>query len=59
MKVALIRVFRIRVFKSVAFPLHDHVRRKYHWSNTQVLIRFMLIHFLMLSSLIVLLLKVR
>jgi phospho-N-acetylmuramoyl-pentapeptide-transferase len=58
-KVALIRVFKLRVFNSVSFPLHDHMRKKLSWSNSQVLIRFILLHFVTLTFLVILLLKVR
>ncbi len=59
LKVGLIRVFRIRILKNVRFPLHDHVRKTLKWSNAQVLIRFMLIHVVTLSFLMLLLLKLR
>jgi phospho-N-acetylmuramoyl-pentapeptide-transferase len=58
-KVAMIRIFGLRIFKNVSFPLHDHVRRKLGWSNSQVLVRFVLLHFIMLAMLLLLLLKVR
>jgi phospho-N-acetylmuramoyl-pentapeptide-transferase len=58
-KVALIRVFKLRVFNSVSFPLHDHMRKKLSWSNSQVLIRFILLDFVTLTFLVILLLKVR
>ena len=59
LKVGLIRVFRIRIFQNVRFPLHDHVRKNLAWSNSQVLLRFILIHFVTLSFLVLLLLKLR
>ena len=37
-KVALLRFGRISIFKTIRFPLHDHVRHNKHWSNTQVLV---------------------
>ena len=58
-KVVLIRLFKIRIFRNISFPLHDHVRKTLGWSNAQVLIRFMLLHFVSLGFLVILLLKVR
>ncbi len=58
-KVALLRFFRIPIFSSIRYPLHDHVRHKYGWSNTQVLVRFMLLQALGTPILMVLLLKIR
>lgn len=59
LKVALLRFFRIGIFRSVRFPLHDHCRGKWKWSNTQVLVRFMILQAVLTAVLIVLLLKVR
>lgn len=59
LKVALLRFFRISIFKSVRYPLHDHVRHTLGWSNTQVLVRFVLLQAIGTPILLVLLLKVR
>jgi phospho-N-acetylmuramoyl-pentapeptide-transferase len=59
LKVALLRFFKIGIFKSVRYPLHDHVRHVNGWSNTQVLVRFMLLQALGTPILLVLLFKVR
>ncbi|MGE3165858.1 MAG: phospho-N-acetylmuramoyl-pentapeptide-transferase [Planctomycetota bacterium] len=59
LKIALLRFFRIGIFRSVRFPLHDHCRGKWNWSNTQVLVRFMILQAVLTSVLIALLLKVR
>ena len=59
LKVALLRFFKIGIFKNVRYPLHDHVRQQYGWSNTQVLVRFMLLQAVGTPLLLVLLLKVR
>jgi phospho-N-acetylmuramoyl-pentapeptide-transferase len=59
LKILLIRVFQFHVLKSVRFPLHDHMRKSLHWSNSQVLIRFTLIHVVSLCLLLLLLLKLR
>lgn len=43
LKVALIRAFKIRILKNTLTPLHDHVRKKKDWSNTQTVFRFAII----------------
>lgn len=58
-KVALLRFFRIPIFRNVRYPLHDHMRRNLGWSNTQVLVRFMLLQAIGTPLLMVLLLKLR
>ena len=58
-KVALLRFLKIRVLSRVRFPLHDHVRETLHWSSTQVLARFTLIHIALTAILLAVLLKVR
>jgi phospho-N-acetylmuramoyl-pentapeptide-transferase len=59
LKVALLRFFRIGIFKTVRYPLHDHVRQRNGWSNPQVLVRFMLLQAVGTPILLVLLLKIR
>jgi phospho-N-acetylmuramoyl-pentapeptide-transferase len=59
LKLALLRFLRIPIFRTVRYPLHDHVRQKYGWSNTQVVIRFVLLQAVSMPILLVLLLKVR
>lgn len=59
LKVALLRFFRISIFRSVRYPLHDHVRHTLGWSNTQVLVRFVLLQAVGTPILLVLLFKVR
>lgn len=58
-KVALLRFFGVRLFAGVRFPLHDHCRKELGWSNTQVLVRFMLLHLGLSALLVILALKVR
>lgn len=58
-KVALMRLFGWRILSSVRFPFHDHVRKNLHWSNAQVLLRFLLIHVASIWLLVILLIKVR
>jgi phospho-N-acetylmuramoyl-pentapeptide-transferase len=59
LKVALLRFLNIGIFRNVRYPLHDHVRHKYGWSNAQVLVRFVLLQAVMSAILMVLLLKIR
>ncbi len=59
LKVALLRFFKIAIFRTIRFPLHDHVRHNKGWSNPQVLVRFSVIQAMMTLIMIVLLLKVR
>jgi phospho-N-acetylmuramoyl-pentapeptide-transferase len=58
-KLALLRFFKISIFKSVRYPLHDHVRHTLGWSNTQVLVRFVLLQAIGTPILLVLLFKIR
>lgn len=58
-KVLLVRLFSIRILRNVRFPLHDHARQNLHWTGTQVLIRFGLLHSAATAVLMLLLLKVR
>jgi phospho-N-acetylmuramoyl-pentapeptide-transferase len=59
LKVALLRFFKISIFRDIRFPLHDHVRKNMNWSTPQVLVRFSLIQIAMTLGLLVLLLKFR
>ena len=58
-KVALLRFLQVGIFKKVRFPFHDHCRENWGWSNTQVLVRFMILQALLTPLLIVLFLKIR
>lgn len=46
-KVFLLRFFRIGILKNTLTPIHDHVRKKHHWSDTQVVVRFITIQLLL------------
>ena len=59
LKVALLRFFKIWIFKEIRYPLHDHFRHNKGWSNTQVLVRFMLLQAVGTPLLLVVLLKIR
>jgi phospho-N-acetylmuramoyl-pentapeptide-transferase len=56
---ALLRFFKIGIFRTVRYPLHDHARQRKGWSSTQVLMRFVLIQALGTPILLMLVLKVR
>lgn len=43
LKVALLRFLKIHILKNTTTPLHDHVRKKLGWSNTQAVFRFVII----------------
>jgi len=58
-KVALLRFFKIAIFRTIRFPLHDHVRHNKGWSNPQVLVRFALVQVMMTMVMMVLLIKIR
>jgi phospho-N-acetylmuramoyl-pentapeptide-transferase len=58
-KVAVTRFFGIRILSTTRFPLHDHCRKNLGWSNSQVLVRFMLLHLGLSALLVTLALKVR
>ncbi len=59
LKVVLIRFFKIQVFRTIRFPLHDHMRHNHHWSPTQVLIKFMIMQVLITIALVGILFKIR
>lgn len=58
-KVALLRFAKIAIFRTIRFPLHDHVRHNKGWSNPQVLMRFALVQLMMTIVMLVLLIKIR
>ncbi|MBR0460051.1 MAG: hypothetical protein IJJ26_12505 [Victivallales bacterium] len=49
----------VRAFHRVRFPLHDQCRKNWHWSDTQVLVRFVLLQALLVPFLMLLFIKVR
>ena len=59
LKIILLRFFKIRVFTSIRFPLHDHMRHNHNWSATQVLIKFMIMQVLITMALLGIMLKIR
>jgi len=58
-KVALLRFFNIRIFHSVRFPLHDHMKQSRNWSNAQVLVKFALLQMLIILGVFALFFKIR
>lgn len=42
-KVFLLRFLKFGILKNTLTPIHDHVRKKHHWSDTQVVVRFLII----------------
>ena len=58
-KVALLRFFKIKIFKNVRFPLHDHMKKNLQWSPTQVLIRFVILQILIMLVFFGILFKIR
>lgn len=59
LKVALLRFFGVKILASVIFPLHDHVRKIYKWSATQVLLKFLIMQLLITIVVIGFIFKVR
>ena len=42
-KIFLKRFFKISIWKDIRMPIHDHLRKTHHWSDTQVVVRFTMI----------------
>lgn len=49
----------VRTLHRYRFPLHDHCRKNLHWSNAQVLMRFVLVQAFLTPLLFVILIKIR
>lgn len=45
--------------RKIRFPLHDHCKKNLHWSNAQVLMRFILLQLSVMPILLILLIKIR
>lgn len=45
-KLFLLRFLKIAILKNTLTPIHDHVRKNKHWSDTQVVFRFTIIQIL-------------
>ncbi len=59
LKLALLRAFKIHIFKNVRFPLHDHMKKTRGWSPTQVLVKFVIIQSLVTIAIVGIILKIR
>lgn len=59
LKVALLRFFRVHIFTTIRFPLHDHMRKNHGWSPTQVLVKFMILQLLVTLAVLGVFFKVR
>lgn len=53
------QILPVRLAHSYCFPFHDHCRKNWNWSNTQVLVRFMLLQSMIIPLLFLLLIKLR
>ncbi len=58
-KLGLLRFFNISIFKTIRFPLHDHMRKNLHWSAEQVLIKFVMLQVLITLAVFAILFKIR
>lgn len=58
-KVAFLRFLNVKIFHGTRFPLHDHVRQNKNWSNTQVVMKFLIIQLLITLGLVGIILKIR
>lgn len=52
LKVSLIRFLKVHILKNTITPLHDHVRKKSGWSNTQVVFKFAILQILISFTLL-------
>ncbi len=59
LKLALLRAFKIHIFKNIRFPLHDHMKKTRLWSPTQVLVKFVIIQSLVTIAIVGIILKIR
>ncbi len=58
-KLGLLRFFNISIFKTIRFPLHDHMRKNLHWSAEQVLIKFVMLQVLITLAVFAVIFKIR
>lgn len=45
--------------RRIRFPLHDHFKKNLHWSNAQVLMRFILLQLAFMPILLIIIIKIR
>ena len=53
------QLWLVKMLHSIRFPLHDHCKNQLKWSNTQVMVRFMLLQMFTMPLLFLLLIKLR
>ncbi len=58
-KVAFLRFLNIKIFHNTRFPLHDHMKEYRNWSNTQVLMKFVIVQLLITIGILGIMLKIR
>jgi len=49
----------VKAVQHLRFPLHDHCKKELHWTNAQVLMRFLLLQAFLMPLVFVLLVKIR
>ncbi len=49
-KVSLLRFLKIHILKNVRTPIHDHVRKNKGWSDYQTVLRFAVLHLLVVFA---------
>ena len=59
LKVFRLRFFKIKIFETIRFPLHDHMRKNLGWSPTQVLLKFLIIQLLITIAMMGIFFKLR
>ena len=53
-KLTVMRVFKVKFMANIRMPIHDHMRKNLKWSDTQTVIRFVIIQ-IIISALVILL----
>ena len=53
------RNFLVKAVQHLRFPLHDHCKKELHWTNAQVLMRFVLLQAFIMPLVFILLVKIR
>ena len=53
------QILPVRLAHRFRFPFHDHCRKNWGWSNTQVLVRFVLLQGMAIPLLFLILIKLR
>lgn len=56
-KIFLLRFLKIRILKNIRTPLHDHIRKVWGWSNTQVVYRLAIIQCIISAVVICLMIR--